>query len=602
MPTDFAQRYPRLAEMIGIDLRSLALLRVLLGLALLLNVGQALLHAELFYGDAGLLPRADLLAQGSSSGRLDLYLLGGQPLFVLAMLLLQLGAALLLALGLRSGLASALSFLLWVSLLNRNPLIVTPGDLLLAALLFWLIWLPSGARYSMDAALSRTPPPGDSLLVSWASLGLLLQIASLFWFAALLQSGRAWFGEFSALRDLFMLDRLALAPARGLLKFPGLLSLLSGLLHGLLLLSPVLLFLPYWLRPLRLLGIVLLGLLQIGAIFCLALGNLPWVALLSLSALLGGWLWEARRPAATRAALRLYYDGDCEFCRKSVKVLREFLILPQLELARAQDSARTRTLMEANNSWVLIDIDEQAHLKWQVLAALCRHSPLWRPLAPLLRASRVQRWGDALYDLVARQRPLLSRLSAPLLQEREIRWQASGKTLTLVGVLAALCLIWNLQTAGLLPRLLQAPLAPLLKPLQLDQHWDLFAPNPSREDGWWVIDAQRGDGSELDLRHPERSAPDYSKPARIVDESGNQRWRALDARMAESQGAAARQLYARYLCQRANAGRSGRQRIMTLKLIYMLERTPPPGEKTQLEQQVMLRWECFPEETKGQLP
>ncbi|SEQ19559.1 Predicted thiol-disulfide oxidoreductase YuxK, DCC family [Solimonas aquatica] len=601
MPPDLAQRYPRLAEIIGIDLRSLALLRILLGLVLLGNLLQLLPEAGLFFSDQGLLPRAALIATGEP-WRLSLYLINGQTLVVLALLLLQLAGALMLTLGLRTRLASLISFALWISLLARNPALFAQGDVLVAALLFWLIFLPAGARASFDAALSRRAPPEENLHVSWASLGLLLQVASAYFFAGLLQTGAAWFGEFSALSEIFALDHLVLAPGRWLAQFPQLCAVLSAAIHVTLYLAPLLLFMPYALRPLRLGALLALACIEIATLLCLAMGNLPWVSLASLAAFVGGWLWDARAARPAEPAPQLFYDGDCAFCRKSVQVLRTVLLLPQLKLAPAQDTARTRTLMQANNSWVLIDSDEQAYLKWQVLLTLCRHSPLWRVLLPLLRLSRVQRAGDALYDFVARHRAGIGRLCAPLLAEPELCWQSPPRLLRFAAVAALLTLLWNLQGAQLLPAFVQRLLAPPLQLLHLDQRWDFFAPAPAREDGWWVVAAQRADGSQIDLRHPQRGSADFSKPERVVDEAANSRWRNLDAQLAEPQAVALRQSYAAWLCRQWQAGADDAQRILSLKLIYMLERRPESGGPATLEQQVMLRWDCVPEPAKALAP
>ncbi|MGQ3055957.1 MAG: HTTM domain-containing protein, partial [Nevskia sp.] len=80
--------------------------------------------------------------------------------------------------------ALVVAFVLNASLLNRNPMVLLGGDILLTCLLFWAIFLPVAARYSLDAALSRTPPPVDNRHRSWASAGVLLQVMSVYFFSA----------------------------------------------------------------------------------------------------------------------------------------------------------------------------------------------------------------------------------------------------------------------------------------------------------------------------------------------------------------------------------------------------------------------------------
>ncbi len=174
--------------MIGIDLRTLALFRALLGLLLLASVLGCCSDLGVFWTDDGVMPRR-WLVEADSRWRLSLYLVNGQSWFVALLLALQAGFALMLALGWRTRLATVASFALWVSLLNRNPLVLNGGDLLLCCLLFWAMFLPLGARHSVDVALSSAPPPKDDLHMSGASVGLLTQAMSVYFFSALLKSG-----------------------------------------------------------------------------------------------------------------------------------------------------------------------------------------------------------------------------------------------------------------------------------------------------------------------------------------------------------------------------------------------------------------------------
>ncbi len=598
IPAELPQRYPRLAEMIGIDLRSLALFRVLLGLVLSCVIVGSFGDLAAFWTDGGLMPR-DWLVRTDSLWRLSLYLVNGQTWFVALLMLVQLAAALMFALGWRMRTASIVSFVLWVSLVNRNPLVLTGADQLLCCLLFWAMFLPLSARYSVDAALATNPPPADNRHVSWATLGLLLQIASVYLFSGLMKSGREWFPEFTAIYYALSIDRGAWGLAGWLLAHPSLMKALSAYVWFLELLAAPLLFLPYVLRPLRLAVLVLLALMHIGFLLTLQLGHFPFVCLAMLSVFIGGWLWDAlaRRRDARRsgAPLRLYYDRDCAFCFKSCLILRELLLLPQLQIAPAQDSPRARTLLEAKRSWVLIDADDQAHLKWSALTVLMRRSPVFGWLWPLLRRPALARPGDAVYDFVGDHRPALSAVSASLLPQRAVAWDLKPFWHGVAGVFAVLVVIWNLHTVGLLPQASYAAMTPAFRILRLDQLWNLFAPWPNKEDGWWLAPAKLGDGSEIDLLHPSRGAPDYSKAAEQAAGHAGLRWLALHGRLWEEQYADHRRHYADYLCGHWNLHHHDdpARRALSLKLVYMLERTPPPGGTAQLEQVVTLQHQCY---------
>ena len=300
----------------------------------------------------------------------------------------------------------------------------------------------------------------------------------------------------------------------------------------------------------------------------------------------------------------LVFDGDCGFCRSSVLLIQQFLLLPRESLAPAQDNPRARTLLQANNSWVVIDSDEQAHMKWPAFAVMLRHSPLLFWLWPLVRMKALATPGNAVYDWVARHRPALGRIDAAMAtapaMNHEIppRWQGVAAA-SLVAVL-----LWNLGTVQAMPHFVTAALSPAMRLLRLDQDWNLFAPAPLKEDGWLVLPAKLADGSEIDLLHPDRGAPDYSKPRNYSQTHVNAHWNSYLAHLWEPSRDTERDNYARYLCRQWNRQHGGTpaKRLMTFKMIHMLEHTPPPGEPAQLEQVVLSRHECFPQETKGQVP
>lgn len=602
-----AQRYPRLAEMIGIDLRTLALFRSVLGLVLLWCVLSCFRDLDAFWTDAGVMPRAWLI-EADSRWRISLFLANGQAWFVGGLLLVQAALALMFMLGWRTRFAAIASFVLWASLLNRNPVVLIGGDLLLCCLLFWSMFLPLGARYSVDAALSTNPPPEPNLHVSWASLGLLVQAMSVYFFSAVLKSGREWWPDFTAVYYALMLDRHALPLGHWLLNFPALLKGLSVYVYVLELFGPILIFTPWLLRPVRLTLMLGFMLMHLGFLLCLQIGHFPFVSFASLTSFAGGWLWDAaaRRRAARRPAPpKLYYDRDCGFCLKSCLLLRQLLVVPELQIAPAQDTPRAKTLLEANYSWVLIDSDEQAYLKWPAFVALLRHSPLFGWLAPLLRAGALVGPGNAVYDFVGRHRGGFGTLSAALLPRRETRFEVSRFWYGVAGVLVVLVFVWNLHSIRVLPARSYQAMTPLFRVLRIDQLWNMFAPYPLKEDGWWVFPARLADGSEIDLLHPERGAPDYGKPANYALEQENIRWITYRGRLWERQYAAHRRWYGKYLCKRWNADKTGAaqsKRLLSFQMIYMLERTPPPGEPVSVEQVVSWRQDCYPEPLRSAAP
>ena len=91
----------------------------------------------------------------------SLHALVGEPWAVASLFAVAGVAALALLVGYRTRLATVVSWLLLLSLQARNPMVLNAGDSLLAMLLFWAVFLPLGSRWSVDA-LRRTETDGNS--------------------------------------------------------------------------------------------------------------------------------------------------------------------------------------------------------------------------------------------------------------------------------------------------------------------------------------------------------------------------------------------------------------------------------------------------------
>ena len=163
----------KIVELFGADLRSLALLRVVLALLVLTDLAIRATDLYQHYADAGVLPRTVLVEEVLSPWVFSLNLMNGEPSFQA----LLFGVA---ALGMLVGYRTRLMiFVMWVLLLAihlRNPLVNNSSSLLLRMLLFWGMLLPLGAYWSVDRARSALPRPSPRFL-SLATFGLFMQIA-----------------------------------------------------------------------------------------------------------------------------------------------------------------------------------------------------------------------------------------------------------------------------------------------------------------------------------------------------------------------------------------------------------------------------------------
>ena len=137
----------------SVDLRALALFRI--GLGLIVS-GDALdrCRSLMLLTDEGPSPRALLESLG---GWPSLHGFSGGTGVTSALLAAQALVGLALAAGVVTRVAAVCSFLLVASVQHRAPLGPFAGDNLLRALLFWSLFLPLGARLSIDARGDRRP-------------------------------------------------------------------------------------------------------------------------------------------------------------------------------------------------------------------------------------------------------------------------------------------------------------------------------------------------------------------------------------------------------------------------------------------------------------
>ncbi len=295
-----------------LDLRALALLRVATAAVVLLDLAIRSTDLEAHYSNQGVLPLAALLDRGWTAYQFSLHAASGLWQAQAGLFLLAAGVAGALALGYHTRLATLASWVLLVSVQNRNPFIGQGGDDLLRMLLFWGIFLPWGRVWSWDAR--ARPAPARLGYFSAATVAYVVQLALLYWCTALLKNGPEWTRDGTALYYALSLDQVLLPGGRLLYPHPDLLRFLTFATYYTELLLPFVLFLPVGVAGWRLLFVgVMFGFhlgisvtLYVGLFFLVnmasLLGLLPpwaldWLAAKALSPATWVQRWRARIPA-----------------------------------------------------------------------------------------------------------------------------------------------------------------------------------------------------------------------------------------------------------------------------------------------------------------
>jgi len=578
----------RLQEVFGADLRWLAVFRIGLGVTILGDLVQRLTDLTAHYTDFGVLPRADLLQLSPSRWLISLHLISG----VWQVQALLFGAAAVCAIallvGYRTRLATFASWLLFCSLNTRNPMVVLGADVLLRVVLFWSLFLPLGARYSVDRAWRGTPASEGPRLVSAGTVAYLLQIALMYWITALRKSDPEWRSAGTALYYALSLDHLTTPLGHALLQFPG---LLTGLTHGVFwleVLGPLLLFCPVRTATIRTAVVLAFVALHAGIGATLRVGYFPWISALAMVVFLPSSFWDRWSARAGEGALvKIYYDGACGVCARGVRLLTTFFLLPRVEVLTAQSEPAVEHVMRTRNSWVVVDGQGARHVGFGGFTVLVAASPLLRPLARLFATSWASSLGERVYAFVARHRAS----ACPL--EPGPAPPPSRRGPALVGLLVASLLVyvvvWNVTALPSPWFRLPEPVRSVAYLLRLDQTWAMFAPSPLKDDGWHVIPGRLADGAVVDLFRG-GAAVRWDRPESVAALYPNTRWRRYMMLLPSHLEYAP--AYARYLCRRWNRQHLGPRRLETLEIVFVRERTLPDFRREDPRRQPLLQHAC----------
>jgi hypothetical protein len=281
-----------LPDHLGIDARGLAAFRIALGSLLLADLLHRARHLSTDLSDAGMLPRS-VLAQLHDPWPLSLHALSGEP-WVQALLFSVAGVfAVALALGFHTRVATIASWFLLASLHARNPDIIQGGDVLLRLLLFWSMFLPLGARWSLDRAITRRSDPPAQRFLSMATAALLLQVLAVYLFTGIFKLHPAWILDGSAVRHALTLEQFATPLALPLRDVDGLTRIATYGTMVLELLGPILVLSSRVRERLRAILVLSFAGLHVSFLFLITLGLFPLISLASWIPFVSSRTWDA---------------------------------------------------------------------------------------------------------------------------------------------------------------------------------------------------------------------------------------------------------------------------------------------------------------------
>lgn len=280
------------------DLRSLAFVRISVGLLLVWMQFNYILQADLFFSDSGVCTRSAVALMRTANKFPSMHKFSGDADAVRVLLALGVLAGVALTLGWKTRTITVVAWLLSRSSHARCPYMLQGSDTELDLILFFMIFLPWGRVWSLDAL--RKERPESYGYRSWANSGVLLQIAMIYIFAVLLkitidtdwtQGTSVFYALHSGSRAKDLGDLLLDAPI-WVLQLLSRASLLFELIGPFLLLAGT---------SLRLLGVFSFALMHWCFGLCLTLGTFAWISPTAAAAALPSafWDWIERRCGRT---------------------------------------------------------------------------------------------------------------------------------------------------------------------------------------------------------------------------------------------------------------------------------------------------------------
>jgi predicted DCC family thiol-disulfide oxidoreductase YuxK len=413
-----------------IDLRSLALGRIVLGLVLIGDLLRRVPDLRDFYSNLGLIPNHTVLWRPPFPRIFSVFFMASLPEEAAIWFLIAFVFFFCFLIGYRTRLFHLLSFAMTTSLHNRILQAENWGGVAIGVLMIWTVFLPLGRRFSVDAIRASlrarpdetpadlaagVPPPDERQTTSLAALGLLLQIAAIYWLNFVHKSGPTWH-DGSAVHYVLWQERIVTwigLQVREHASYAFTKLLTEGTLvieasAAFLVLTPI-----FW-RWTRFAAALLLVGLHAGIALLVNLGIFSFAMLAFQPFLLtdAQWALFARLVPRRGRARTVYYDVDCGVCWAVVRVLARMDVHRRLRWVPNSDLGALPAGVDPELlDRTMLVLDPATDRRWTRAAAFAEifgALPFGRLWAWPMRLPGVRTLADRVYDLFARNRTTIS--------------------------------------------------------------------------------------------------------------------------------------------------------------------------------------------------
>ncbi len=407
----------------------LGVFRLVFG-ALVLSYGLLLLPERfIWFSSRGVLGVADANAYNGNHG-LRYNLLGqpGSDHWLTPFFLIFLLAALCLTLGLWTRISSIFVYFCLATLHARNSPIHNSGDTVMMVLAAYLVFAPAGAACSLDRlwriALGKEgdEPP---LIIPWPQRLMQIQVAVIYLCASFSKAtGQQWMDGTAAYYPLHLAETARF-------PMPGLNNVyVINLITWGTVITEVSLATFVWVPRLRLYVLSLGVMLHLGIEYSM---NIPLFSFLMITSYLTfltrddfrHFLAWAKRPLAL-TPLRLVYDGECDFCKSCLLLIRFLDVFRQITFVNSYDPpalAETGVRLEdAEQAAIAVRPDGRQYAGFDAFRLVAWQLPLTVLFAPLLYIPPIPQLGRRAYVWVKDNRsrlPVAPRFHSKPAEERE---------------------------------------------------------------------------------------------------------------------------------------------------------------------------------------
>ena len=584
----------------SLDLRSLALFRVLASSLLVTDfLFTRLPYFTLFYTDKGILPLKEIFGDYNSS----LNYISANSMYQMILFILTILFSLMLLVGYKTKWAVLGSWVLLASFNTRNFLILNGGDNLMCFMLFWSLCLPLSRYFSIDSSFTKDNQKKQTTIFSVNSFAFISQILMVYYFTYLLKTGNAWKNG-QAVYHALMVDEFRTSFGDILLQYPNIMQMFTYLTLYLESLVPILFILTGFWWPLKIAFILIMCTFHLSMGLFLHIGHFSWICIIGWMAFLPGEFWEKIKTITLRKKnhpLRVYFDGQCSFCKKSIALIKTFLILPpHVSFLEAQSHQKALLEMEKRNSWLVSQNQTEYQDRWSAVITLLSYSPLFFYLAPLLRGKIFSVPGNWLYKKVASNRQKLGHF-LPDFKQQEQRTNRAFSILLSVFFLFCLIyvLVWNVRTTNFNHFSKYFPAEKWNAIgffLHLDQYWSMFSPAPASHNRWVILSAVKSgnDGKKKINLWKQGEPVTFEKPHEYDMTFPVFRIRKMLKNLSYNYQSYNKH-YLTYLCNQWNKKlKKEGEHILSIEFILMTQKTPPYFKKSQKPKKKIIHHQTCP--------